>query len=187
MSYVELIKKAVALDPNDSFTQAQMGIVRALEGDLKGAESAWVRALELSPNDAVTLTVVGWFMPLVVGRAEEAVRYGQRAMMLDPGAPEVHAPGLAIAQYVAGEYEEAVATMRRAPLEGGQMLMYWAMAQAQLGHAEEAHKAAERIRTEFPSFSVEGYIRDFPVTAPEALTTIREGATKAGLMPVVTQ
>ena len=74
MSYVELIKKAVALDPNDSFTQAQMGIVRALEGDLKGAESAWVRALELSPNDAVTLTVVGWFMPLVVGRAEEEGR-----------------------------------------------------------------------------------------------------------------
>ena len=27
--------------------------------------------------------------------------------------------------------EEAVATMRRAPLEGGQMLMYWAMAEAQ--------------------------------------------------------
>jgi TolB-like protein/class 3 adenylate cyclase/Flp pilus assembly protein TadD len=186
-SYVELIKKAVALDPNDSFTQAQMGIVRALEGDLKGAEAAWERALALSPNDAVTLTVVGWFMPLIVGRAEEAVRYGQRAMMLDPGAPEVHAPGLAIAQYVAGEYKEAVATMRRAPLEGGQMLMYWAMAQAQLGDAEEAHKAAERIRTEFPSFTVESYIRDFPVTAPVALAAIREGATKAGLMPVVTQ
>ena len=67
------------------------------------------------------------------------------------------------------------------------MLMYWAMAQAQLGHAGEAHKAAERIRTEFPSFSVEGYIRDFPVTAPVAQAAIQEGATKAGLMPVVTQ
>jgi hypothetical protein len=61
------------------------------------------------------------------------------------------------------------------------------MAQAQLGHAEEAHKAVERIRTEFPSFTVEGYIRDFPVTAPVALATIQEGAAKAGLMPVVTQ
>ena len=31
------------------------------------------------------------------------------------------------------------------------------------------------------------YIRDFPVTAPEALAKIREGATKAGLLPAVTQ
>jgi adenylate cyclase len=186
-SYVEFVKKAAALDPNDSFTQTQIGCVRALEGDQKGAEAAFDQALALAPNDAVTLTVVAWNLPLVVGRADEAVRYGQRAMMLDPAAPAVHAPGLAIAQYIAGEYEEAVTTMRRAPLEGGEMLMYWAMAQAQIGHAEEAHKAAERIRTEFPSFSVEGYIRDFPVTAPPALAAIQEGATKAGLMPVVTQ
>ena len=108
-------------------------------------------------------------------------------MALDPASPAVYAPGLAAAQYAAGDYEEAVATLRLAPLEGGEMLMYWAMAQAQLGHAEEARKAAERIRTEFPSFTVEGYIRDFPVTAPGALAAIREGAAKAGLLPAATQ
>ena len=48
-------------------------------------------------------------------------------------------------------------------------------AQAQLGHIEEARKAAERIQTEFPSFTVDGYIRDFPVTAPEALAAISGG------------
>ena len=106
---------------------------------------------------------------------------------LDPAAPQVHAPGLAVAQYVAGHYEEAVATLRRAPLEGGEMLMYWAMAQAQLGHAEVARKAAERIRTEFPSFTVEGYIRDAPVVAPGALAAIRDGATKAGLLQAPTR
>ncbi len=78
---------------------------------------------------------------------------------------------------VAGEYEEAGATLRLAPLEGGEMLMHWAMAQAQLGHAEEARKAVERIRAEFPSFiTVEGYIRDLPVSAPAALAAIREDA-----------
>lgn len=97
----------------------------------------------------------------------------------------MYAPALAVAQYATGEYEESIATLRQAPLEGGEMLLYWAMAHAQLGHAEEARKAAERIRTEFPSFTVEGYIRDFPVTAPEALAAIRDGATKAGLLPSV--
>ncbi len=51
-------------------------------------------------------------------------------MALDPASPAVYAPALAVAQYAAGEYEEAVATLRLAPLEGGEMLMYWAMAQA---------------------------------------------------------
>ena len=175
------MKKAADLDPFDAFTQAKLGGVRALEGDLKGAEAALDRALAMAPNDSSTLLVVAWFLPLIVGRAEEAVRHGQHAMALDPASPAVYAPALAVAQYVAGKYEEAVATLRRAPLEGGEMLMYWAMAQAQLGHIEEARKAAERIRTEFPSFTVDGYIRDFPVTAPEALAAIREGAAKAGL------
>ncbi len=45
----------------------------------------------------------------------------------------------------------------------------------------------ETAPKEFPSFTVEGYIRDFPVTAPGALAAIRDGATKAGLLPVPTQ
>lgn len=60
------------------------------------------------------------------------------------------------------------------------------MAHAQLGQAEEAKELASRITTEFPSFTVEGYIRDFPVTASEALTALRDGATKAGLLPAAT-
>jgi hypothetical protein len=65
-----------------------------------------------------------------------------------------------------------------APLEGGETLLYWAMAQAQLEHVEEAREAAERIRAEFPSFTVEGYIRDFPVTALAAFAAIRDGQPK---------
>ena len=164
-----------------------LGSVRGLEGDPKGAEAAFDRAVALAPNDPDTLLVVAWSQPLIVGRAEEAVQHGRHAMALDPASPAVYAPGLAVAEYAAGEYEEAVATLRLAPLEGGETLMYWAMAQAQLGHAEEARAAVERIRSEFPSFTVEGYIRDFPVIAPAALAVIREGAAKAGLLPAATQ
>ena len=185
--FVEYTKKAAELDPFDPFTQAMLGGVRGLEGDPKGAEVAFDRAVALAPNDPDTLMVVAWSLPLIVGRAEEAVRHGRRAMALDPASPAVYAPALAVAQYAAGEYEEAVATLRLAPLEGGELLMYWAMAQAQLGHAEEAREAAGRIRTGFPGFTVEGYIRDFPVTAPAALAAIREGAAKAGLLPAATQ
>jgi TolB-like protein/class 3 adenylate cyclase/Flp pilus assembly protein TadD len=185
--FVECTKKAAELDPFDPFTQAMLGSVRGLEGDLHGAEVAFDRAVALAPNDPNTLVAVTWSLPLIVGRAEEAVQHGRRAMALDPASPAVYAPALAVAQYAAGEYEEAVAILRLAPLEGGEMLMYWAMAHAQLGHVEEARAAVERIRSEFPGFTVEGYIRDFPVTAPPALAAIREGAAKAGLLPAATQ
>jgi Flp pilus assembly protein TadD len=184
--FVENTKKAAELDPFDSFTQAMLGCVRGLEGDPKGAEVAFDRAVALAPNDPDTLMVVAWSLPLIVGRTDEAVQHGRHAMALDPASPAVYAPALAVAQYVAGEYAEAITTLRLAPMEGGEMLMYWAMAHAQLGHAEEARAAVERIRSEFPGFMVEGYIRDFPVTAPAALAAIREGAAKAGLLPAAT-
>ena len=185
--WAEYTKKAANLDPFDAFAQTQLGGVRALEGDLKGAEAALDRALALAPNDADMLALVAWNLPLIVGRPEEAVRYGQQAMALNPSTPAWYFGGLGIANYVAGSHEEAIAALQRGPLDGGELLMYWAMAQAQLGHVEEARKVAERIRTEFPSFTVEGYIRDFPVTAPGALAAIREGAAKAGFLPAATQ
>jgi hypothetical protein len=38
------------------------------------------------------------------------------------------------------------------------------------------------LRRESPSLTIKGYIRDSPVTAPEAQAKIREGAAKAGLI-----
>jgi len=186
-AYAECVKKAAALDPYDAHLMTQVGWISALEGDQKGAEQAFDRALATGTSDANALSSAAWGLPLLFGNADEAVPIARRAMELDPAGVGAHAPALVIAQYIAGRYEEAVAASRLAPLEGGEMLMFYAMAQAQIGQAEEAHKAAERIRTEFPSFTVENYIRDCPVTSPKAQVAIREGAAKAGLMPVVTQ
>ena len=135
-------KKAADLDPFDPFTQAMLGSVRGLEGDPKGAEVAFDRALALAPNDAQHADSRG-VEPAAHrraggrGRAARATRDGP-----GPGVTGRVRPGLAVAQYTAGRYEDAVGTLRLAPLEGGEMLMFWAMAQAQLGHVKEARKAA---------------------------------------------
>ncbi|GEO40020.1 TolB-like protein/class 3 adenylate cyclase/Flp pilus assembly protein TadD [Skermanella aerolata] len=186
-AYVECVRKAAALDPYDAHLMTHVGWVSALEGDQKGAEQAFDRALAMGTSDANALSSAAWALPLLFGKADEAVPIARRAMELDPAGVAGHTPALVIAQYIAGRYEEAVEASRLAPLDGGEMLMFYAMAQEQVGQVEEARKAAERIRTEFPSFTVENYIRDCPVTSPKAQAAIREGATKAGLMPVVTQ
>ena len=76
--------------------------------------------------------------------------------------------------------------LRQAPLDNPEVLFFLAMAQAQTGAIEESRKAAERIRSEFPSFTVDSFIRDWPVADADALAKLREGATKAGLLPVAT-
>jgi TolB-like protein len=70
--FAEYTKKATDLDPFDPFTQAMLGNVRGLEGDPKGAEVAFDRAVALAPNDPNTLIAVAWCLPLMVGRADEA-------------------------------------------------------------------------------------------------------------------
>ena len=59
--------------------------------------------------------------------------------------------------------------------------MYLVIAEARLGRLDEARRIAARFPEAFPGFSVEGYIRDFPVIAPGAQATLREGAALAGL------
>jgi hypothetical protein len=62
-------------------------------------------------------------------------------------------------------------------------LLFLAMAHAQLGETSAARALAARLTTEFPTFSFEGFIREYPVTNPPALVAIREGASKACLLP----
>jgi hypothetical protein len=65
----------------------------------------------------------------------------------------------------------------------GETLTVRAMAHARLGELEEARALARQVGTEFPDFTLEGYIRTWPVTASDALAAFREGASKAGLLP----
>jgi hypothetical protein len=107
----------------------------------------------------------------------------RRAIRLNPYAAADQL-ALGIAEFVGGHYRETVEAMEKTPLEGAEPLMYLAMAYAELGDDQKAAKVVQRIRQEFPGFTVEGYIRDFPVVYPPALGLFRDAAQKAGLMPV---
>jgi TolB-like protein/class 3 adenylate cyclase len=182
----EYTRKAVALDPADPLARVMLAAIRAREGDLGGAAADFDRAVTMAPSDAYVLALTSFRMVPTVGRVDDGLRYIGRAMILNPAAPPLYYRALGEVQFYAGAYGKAVEALRQAPLDNPEVLFFLAMAQAQTGAIEESRKAAERIRSEFPSFTVDSFIRDWPVTDADALAKLREGATKAGLLPVAT-
>jgi TolB-like protein/class 3 adenylate cyclase len=182
----EYTRKAVALDPADPLARVMLAAIRALEGDLGGAAADFDRAVTMAPSDADVLAITSFRMVPTVGRVDDGLRYIGRAMILNPAAPPLYYRALGEVQFYAGAYGKAVEALRQAPLDNPEVLFFLAMAQAQTGAIEESRKAAERIRSEFPSFTVDSFIRDWPVADADALAKLREGATKAGLLSVAT-
>jgi TolB-like protein/class 3 adenylate cyclase/tetratricopeptide (TPR) repeat protein len=182
----EYTRKAVALDPADALARVMLAAIRALEGDLGGAAADFDRAVTMAPSDADVLAITSFRMVPTVGRVDDGLRYIGRAMILNPAAPPLYYRALGEVQFYAGAYGKAVEALRQAPLDNPEVLFFLAMAQAQTGAIEESRKAAERIRSEFPSFTVDSFIRDWPVADADALAKLREGATKAGLLAVAT-
>ncbi len=114
---LEHARRAVALDPGFALGQARLGSAYMTLGQLTGGEAgktmrqegsaAIDRALDLAPNDAKILTLAAGQMGFY-GRAEEAIRHGERARALNPN--DSHAIGaLANAYFGAGRWADAAA------------------------------------------------------------------------------
>jgi tetratricopeptide (TPR) repeat protein len=88
------------------------GIGLLLQGDLRGAEAAFLKVTEMDPAYAD-----GWVnvarARVQEGRLEEAATVLERALEVDPDLASAHF-FLALAQKTFGEYEEALVHLRRA-------------------------------------------------------------------------
>ena len=183
--YEEHTEKALTLDPSDGLTRTQLGDVRALRGDLPGAKQEYERAYAVAPSDAEVLAMLS-YTGLTTSDLDWAAAMGRQALRLNPSAP-------ATILCISGKRSTcAVPTARhhlapqRAAGRGLASLLSRNGARPG-GRTSGGARLVQRRKTEFPSFTVDGYIRDWPVTNPPALAAIREGATKAGLLPAATR
>jgi TolB-like protein/tetratricopeptide (TPR) repeat protein len=183
--WMEYTKKAVALDRTDPLARVNLGLVRALEGDLKSADAEYQATLMLAPNDADILALLAWFMAVTVDRPEEAIHHVEHAIALNPTTPPWYFAALGVARYSAGSYEAAIEALKRVP-PGGEPLLFLVLAEAMAGQVEAAREHAAQLKRLSPSLTVEGYIRD-GVTDLAMAAAIRDGATRAGLLPAPTQ
>jgi Flp pilus assembly protein TadD len=80
----EAAERALSLQPDLIEGLVALGWIQALfDWDWKGAEKSLGRALELAPDDAEVLTTSG-ILAVNLGRCEEAIALGRRAIDRDP-------------------------------------------------------------------------------------------------------
>ncbi|MGH7508449.1 MAG: BTAD domain-containing putative transcriptional regulator [Gemmatimonadales bacterium] len=110
----EAILNAVTLDPDLSEAQVILGFRRwwGQHRDLTGAQTALRRAIQLNPSNAEAYNRYA-FLLATIGRYDESLRNFERAVALDPLAPE-RATFLVWGYGVARRYEEGEEIARRA-------------------------------------------------------------------------
>jgi TolB-like protein len=177
----EAVGRAVALDPTDATALAQYALLRAWKGDADGAVATIRQARDQLRGDPDSMIIVAWNMAGLIDAPAEAAALTERAFALQPFPQHFYHIGRGLTLVLAGRWAEAVAVLRRPGLDGAEPQMYLAIAEARLGRLDEARRIAARFPEAFPAFTVEGYVRDFPVIAPGAQATLREGAALAGL------
>jgi TolB-like protein len=172
-------RTAVRLDPRESRCHQFLGQAYLLHGEHDLALSHFERTSALNPNDANAAAHRGYALA-IVGRAEEGIGVIRHAMRLNPFHPDWYWDNLAIAQYTARHYEEALDSIRRS---GGRATFFsvarMAACYAQLGRLNEARERAAEVLRLNPNFHLLSQTLNHknPADAEHWL----EGMRKAGL------
>ncbi len=145
-------RTAVRLDPRESRCHQFLGQAYLLRGEYDLALTHFERTSALNPNDANATAHRGYALA-IVGRAEEGIGLIRHAMRLNPLHPDWYWDNLAIAQYTARHYEEALDSNR----QSGGRESFWCNAQmaacyAQLGRLDEARERAAEVLRLKPNF-----------------------------------
>jgi tetratricopeptide (TPR) repeat protein len=143
--------------------------------------TAFEKALALNPNQADLLAAKANVLTRV-GRPKDAIEQMKKAMRLNPLSPNWYAWNLGLAYYHAGQYEEAIATLKPLLHLGWYSVsLRLAASYAQLGRLDEARvQAAEALNLD-PDFSIATFSKTEAYKNPSDLEHFLDGLRKAGL------
>jgi serine/threonine-protein kinase len=119
---VENASRALEIDPDIAEAHMMLGEVETwTHHNWEGARLRQERALELSPNLAYAHLLYGNHL-MSVGRLEDAVDVGQRALELDPAAEIAHVHANFF-RYAARQYDEALIGLEAAEAQFGRKVL----------------------------------------------------------------
>jgi adenylate cyclase len=152
-------RRAVTLDPSNHHAHAALASVYFFRRDLEAFLAETERTLTLNPNDSGVL--VGLSSYLHYMGDERGVALARKAMKLDPSVSPIYNLLVADHCFDKGEYEEALALVRRADLPAYYYApLLLAAINAELGRHNEASSALAELLRVKPDFSVEAFIED---------------------------
>jgi len=183
---VKLGEKAITLDDANALGHAMVGVAYVLlkEHDKGIAEAE--KAVSLDPNSAFAYFALGAGLQYAGQPPQEAIPFLKKSLRLSPipiDTAILIILGMAYRQL--GQYEEAVATFKKALQVYGadHLFAHFGLATtyALMGREQEAHaEAAEVLRID-PAFSVESWARRLALKDQKAIEFDSMAARKAGL------
>jgi adenylate cyclase len=141
------------------------------------------KAVAINPYSADALASLG-FSLRYSGRSDEAVSVYEKALRLNPFPPSFYLHGSAVAYYLIGRYDEAIAACKRAIIvEPENIWSHFSLAVvfSASGNDEEARVEAEEVLRINPKFSLEYVDEVLPFKNKADLARLIGDARKAGL------
>ena len=179
----ESVQRALALNDSYSYAHVMLGLIHLWNKQPEEAIAEGKQAMALNPNFAESYVALGQILAHT-GRPQEAIGLIETAMRLNPRYPAIYSFNLGLAYNLTGQYEEAIATLKRAlndtPFDLG-IHLNLAVAYSELGREEEAQAEAAEVLRLNPQFSLEVMRQRAPYTEPAVRERLLTALRKAGL------
>jgi tetratricopeptide (TPR) repeat protein len=179
-----LAQRAAAIRRDDPMVLAVLGAACTVARDLDAAEAHLERAVALDPSSAWGWQRLAW-VNVHRGRADLAIEQFGRAGRLSPFDPMgvINHVGIGSAHFVAGRYEAAVASLRKAIGEQPDWIWSYRVTVPALmlaGRTEEARHACRLLMERYPGLTI-AKVRDALTFGPAIAERIAAGLRRAGL------
>jgi adenylate cyclase len=173
-------RRALALDPSESWCHLVIGQVMRYQRQFIEAEQHHQIAYDLNPFDA---HVIALRAPLAVylGKPDEGEHWARRAMQLNPRHPDWSVTNLGLAVYGLRRNEDAVAAYAKVAVPQVGIVAGLTASYAQAGRADLAAAARTRLLELRPNFSTHRFVDLRPFSHERDRQHLQQGLEKAGL------
>lgn len=176
-------QKAIMTNPLLSDGHRLLGIVYLWKKQHDLAVTEMERALALDPNRADTYSAFADIYNFS-GKPENSPSLVEKAMRLNPQYPNWYLWDLGHAYYLLRQYEEAIATFKRALTRNPDFIPahgFLAIIHGETGSSEAARTTGETLQKLGPGFSLATLQQRLPYKDPAVLERVLHAAHKAGL------
>jgi len=154
------------MELNDTLDNAYllMGSFYFSQGQHEKAIAEVERAIALNPNGANNYSILGAIVG-ALGRWDESIQLAKKSIRLRPFAPANYYHWLGCAYFMTGQYDEAIATLKKILDNNPNYLpahAFLAACYSSLDRHAEAAAAADEVRRINPKFNLESYAKTLP-------------------------
>ena len=149
--------RGLELDDNEAESHRIMGSISLYRREFDKAEFHFQKALTLNPNNAYVVGRLGEFYNFL-GDGKRALRYQNRAMILDPLLPVYCRELEAVAHYVLGNYKDTVSVVSQLLHKSNRVHAYRVAALVHLDDEITTRKAVEELLAMNPEFCIQRFL-----------------------------